>query len=79
MKVVYEISALGSGHAYPINRTGTFRVVESLARGLAASGECDLTFAVTDSVQVCNLCLEYLKGKSAFHNVPVLPPRSRFC
>jgi glycosyltransferase involved in cell wall biosynthesis len=74
MRVVYEISALGSGHAHPINRTGTFRVVDSVARGLAASTECDLTFAVTDSVRVYNLCLEYLKREPAFRCIPVLPP-----
>ena len=52
MQVLYDISILG-GHSVPRYRTGIYRVVENLARGLAASPECNLTFCIGPSVDAC--------------------------
>ncbi|WP_331072243.1 hypothetical protein [Longimicrobium sp.] len=45
MKVVYDISSLGLGHADRVHRTGIFRVVERLAQELLAMDECEVTFS----------------------------------
>lgn len=46
LNVLYDVSFL-AGHESPAHRTGIYRTVEELARGLAASPECALTFCVT--------------------------------
>ncbi len=60
MKVIYDISLLGIGHYDSVNRTGTFRVVENMAYGLALS-EIDLSFCVSQSLKVLVETLDYLE------------------
>lgn len=47
MRVLFDISVLGSGHQNRLARTGVFRVVEQLAAGLAASADCRVTFCAS--------------------------------
>jgi glycosyltransferase involved in cell wall biosynthesis len=74
MRVVYDVSVLGSGHYRPISRTGIFRVVEQVALGLAASPECELAFSAMQSVQVFNQSLEYLKTTPELRGIPTTSP-----
>lgn len=66
MKVLYDISVLGTGYYYPRARTGVFRVVENLAYGLASSKECDLSFCAGESLQKLHASLDYLAFNSRF-------------
>ena len=50
IRVLYDISILG-GYGTPHYRTGIYRTVENLAKGLAASPECDLTFCIGPEVE----------------------------
>jgi len=72
MKVVYDISVLGCGHYQPTARTGVFRVVENIARGLAASKECDLTFCSSLSLEALNQTIDYLKSTDWGEDIPFL-------
>lgn len=47
MQILFDISVLGSGYQNPLARTGVFRVVEQLAAGLVASGDCQVTFCAS--------------------------------
>src|SRR5690242_16302208 len=60
MRILYDISVLGRGHALPRSRTGVFRTVEEVAIGL---GRCSGS-AVTFCAGECNFfqCLEYLRS-----------------
>lgn len=48
MNVIYDISVLAQARRYVNARTGIFRVVDNVARGLAASAELDLKFCVSE-------------------------------
>jgi glycosyltransferase involved in cell wall biosynthesis len=74
MKVVYDISALGAGHVSRVNRTGVFRSVEHLAEGLAASGECSLSFSAMKSHRVFSFCREYLRTNPRLGGIPLVAP-----
>jgi glycosyltransferase involved in cell wall biosynthesis len=63
MRVLYDISLLGIGHYDPINRTGTFRVVENMAYGLASLKDIDLKFCVSQNLPVLVECLDYLTSQ----------------
>src|SRR6185369_10571278 len=65
IEVLYDISMLG-GHSVPRHRTGIYRTVENLARGLAASPELNLTFCIGPEV---NAGFEHLKD-AQLHLVP---------
>ncbi|MEI2581707.1 glycosyltransferase family 4 protein [Scytonema sp. PRP1] len=60
MKILYDISLLGIGHYDSVNRTGTFRVVENMAYGLAGLQDIDLKFCVSQNLPVLVQCLDYL-------------------
>lgn len=78
MKVIYDISVLGVGHYIPSNRTGIFRVVESMAYGLADSKECDLAFSAIkffETFETLSACLDYLETNPRLQKVPL--PYSR--
>ena len=76
MKVLYDISVLGTGYYYPRARTGVFRVVEHIAYGLASSKECDLSFCASESFQTLNQSLDYLAFNSHFKGVSL--PETHF-
>src|ERR1044072_162210 len=66
IEVLYDISALGV-HSVPGYRTGIYRTVENLARGLAASPECKLTFCIGPDVDAC---FEHVTEDAQLHWVP---------
>ena len=66
IKVLYDISMLG-GHSVKSYRTGVYRVVENLARGLAASPDCELTFCIGPEVDAG---FEHLTEDAQLHLVP---------
>ena len=70
MKVVYDISVLGSGYYDSRARTGVFRVVENLAYGLANSPECELYFCAGESLFQFYASLDYWKFNSELQKVP---------
>jgi glycosyltransferase involved in cell wall biosynthesis len=71
MKVLYDINVLGIGHSHPRGRTGVFRVVENVARGLKDSQECDINFC-TSTPYSCNIknSLDYLEANPELGEVP---------
>ncbi|GAA6621807.1 glycosyltransferase family 4 protein [Scytonema sp. NUACC26] len=71
MKVLYDISWLGTGFYHPSCRTGIFRVVENLAYGLKNSQECDLIFCTHGlSMRLCEV-LGYLESNPELAEVPL--------
>lgn len=71
MKVLYDISWLGTGFYHPPCRTGIFRVVENLAYGLKNSQECDLIFCTHGiSLRLCEV-LGYLESNPELAKVPL--------
>ncbi|MCP9493203.1 MAG: glycosyltransferase family 4 protein [Pyrinomonadaceae bacterium MAG19_C2-C3] len=69
IKVVYDISVLGIGHRHTRARTGIFRVVENLARGLAHSVECDLRFCAPHQLSYTH---EYLETANGLKDMPLI-------
>lgn len=67
IEVLFDISMLGD-HNVPHYRTGIYRTVENLARGLAASPECKLTFCIGPEVDVP---FEHLTRHAQLHLVPL--------
>ncbi len=47
MRVLFDISVLGTGHHNRLAKTGVFRVVAQLATGLVASDDCQVTFCAS--------------------------------
>jgi hypothetical protein len=76
MNVLYDISVLGLGH-YHLSRAGIFRVVEEIARGLAKSENCDLTFCSTVSVDLNARSADYLSANEEFRTIPFVSQRRR--
>jgi glycosyltransferase involved in cell wall biosynthesis len=74
MRVLYDISILGRSRRDPRARTGIFRVVERVARGLAASPACELTFAACHDFLAA---VEYREASPELRTVPFIDPRSR--
>ncbi len=71
MKVLYDISWLGTGFYHPPCRTGIFRVIENLAYGLKNSKECDLIFCTHGaSIRLCEV-LGYLESNPKLAEVPL--------
>ena len=66
IEVLYDISALG-GHSVPRYRTGIYRTVENLARGLAASPELNLTFCIGPDIDTG---FEHLNEDAQLNLVP---------
>jgi glycosyltransferase involved in cell wall biosynthesis len=72
MKVLYDISWLGTGFYHPSCRTGIFRVVENLAYGLKNSTECELIFCTHGiSLKLCEV-LGYLESNLELAEVPLI-------
>src|SRR6185436_17226606 len=67
IEVLYDISMLG-GHSVPRYRTGIYRTVENLARGLAASPECQLTFCIRPEVDTS---LKHVTEDAQLHPIPL--------
>jgi glycosyltransferase involved in cell wall biosynthesis len=74
-RVVYDVSVLGMGHHRSDSRTGVFRVVENLARGLQNSHECDLCLCASYSRRAFSESFAYWKDTPSYSQVPLLPPR----
>jgi hypothetical protein len=74
MRVVYDVSMLGLAQMHPVARAGIYRVVHRVARGLVASGECELSFSVTGSVQLFLWAREHLRSDPGLARVPLLAP-----
>ncbi|HEX2190676.1 MAG TPA: glycosyltransferase family 1 protein [Longimicrobiaceae bacterium] len=71
MRVLYDVSVLGMSALDSRARTGVFRTVEGVAEGLAASGECDLSFcAGGPSFYPVYGALRYLEADTRFTGVP---------
>jgi glycosyltransferase involved in cell wall biosynthesis len=70
LRVIYDVSVFGLAHAYPHARAGIHRVVESVARGLAASKECSLSFCATALPQSVDDSWAYLQSSEEFRRVP---------
>ena len=68
MKVSYDITILGLGHASQIARTGVFRVVENVAEQLILK-DLQLQFiSDLEPLAIIN-AIEYLKCKNSFSSV----------
>lgn len=76
MKILYDISVLGMGHYQARAKTGIFRVVENIARGLADSEECDLSFCSSLSLDNLYQTMDYLEASPAFADVPLVSSSS---
>jgi glycosyltransferase involved in cell wall biosynthesis len=74
VNVTYDIAELGRGFYRPLQRTGFFRVVESVADGLAASPDCQLRFSAAESFETLNACLDYLQTRPHLSSIPVSVP-----
>ena len=73
MKVLYDVSVLGMGHYAPA-QTGIFRVVEEIARGLAQSDECRVSFCSSQSLANLSQVIGYLEANPAFADIPLVHP-----
>lgn len=72
ISILYDISALGTGHAINRARTGVFRVVEHGALGLVEASECSVVFGASQ----CNytLCHGYLETNRSLTQVKLSLP-----
>ena len=75
LRVLLDISVLGLSRLYESSRTGVFRVVENLARGLADSPEIELGFCSTQHLietapHTAEACRSYLAAAPELRHVP---------
>lgn len=75
IRVLYDISVLGLSVDHNAARTGIFRVVEHVAKGLARSPEIELTFCSTEALvqyapHTADACRRYLALHSEFDHIP---------
>lgn len=75
VSVLFDISVLGLAQHDPSSRTGVFRVVEHLAKGLAATPEVELHFCSTQHVSetaphTMDGCRAYLAEQPDLSQVP---------
>jgi glycosyltransferase involved in cell wall biosynthesis len=79
MKVVFDISVLGTGQYYPRFKAGIHRVVASLAAGLADSPECDLAFSTIAEGPFVPVfgATEYLRENAHLRGLPLVSLRRR--
>ncbi|NER36168.1 MAG: glycosyltransferase [Oscillatoria sp. SIO1A7] len=75
IKILYDISVLGLAHHYHRSRTGVFRVVENIARGLLATPEIELSFCATESSTAYKYCQDYIKVNPDFQKITLYPSR----
>lgn len=75
MKVAFDISALGIGHRHPSHRTGIYRVVDHVARGLIASPECSVSLVAGASFEVLRDSLAFVDSTPAFRRASMNHPR----
>ncbi len=73
IRVLYDISVLGIAHQKAMARTGVFRVVENLARGLWEAPECQLYFCSTIGNLVSTQCQDYLSQHPQFNQITLQP------
>jgi glycosyltransferase involved in cell wall biosynthesis len=71
MRVVYDISTLGWGYRSTHARTGIYRTVENVARGLKSSKECELTFSAIGSFRMLAQCMDYLDSNPDLKTIPI--------
>lgn len=76
MKVLYDISVLGSAQTSVNLRSGIFRVVENIALGLKQSDSCDVTFC--SSQRNFHDCQEYLLANQGFSDAIFSQPDNLF-
>lgn len=72
MKIVYDISMLGYGHRKDLGRTGIYRVVENVARGLATCSELDLALYAGNDPWLINACLDYQAIHTELSGLPLI-------
>ncbi|MCX5850082.1 MAG: glycosyltransferase family 1 protein [Deltaproteobacteria bacterium] len=72
MKVLYDIAVLGKGHYDLHYKTGIHRVVENIALALAASGDCDLHFCASVSLENVNQAIDYLQANHPLEHIPLI-------
>jgi len=70
MKVIFDVSKFGAFVTRSSSKTGVFRVVENLARGLNHAPDCDLSFHISLPSYTPYYALSYLKS-SEFSHVPI--------
>ena len=75
MKLVYDISVLGTGHYHSRARTGVFRVVENIAYGLVSSEECNLNFSAMLSLENVEQTIAYLQSNKDFSSAKLIFPQ----
>ncbi len=73
MRIIYDISVLGTGFYVPRARTGIFRVIENLAEELIKA-EAVTSFSATQSVGNYFECISYLQSNPAMVGAPLLKP-----
>lgn len=73
MRVIYDISVLGSGFYVPRARTGIFRVIENLAQELVKA-QAISSFSAGE--KLCNFfqCLDYLQSNEKLQGVQLAKP-----
>ena len=75
MKVVYDISVLGAINYWSLPKTGIYRYVANIAKGLIMSKECDIIFCSSALFEITHEVLEYLKPNSKFNQIPFIYPK----
>ncbi len=65
MNILFDITMVGQSYGKkPVAKSGLYRVVDNLARKLALSNECAVSFSALNRVDLTNPCLSYLKNAS---------------
>lgn len=73
MRVIYDISVLGTGYYVPRARTGIFRVIENLAQELVKAQGIS-SFFTGERLYDFFQCLDYLQSNEKLQGVQVVKP-----
>lgn len=73
MRVIYDISVLGTGFHVPRARTGIFRVIENLAQELVKTQEIS-SFSTGETLYNLFQCLDYLQSNEKLQGIQVIKP-----
>jgi glycosyltransferase involved in cell wall biosynthesis len=74
MKVIFDISVLGTGHMIERGRTGIFRVIENVAAQLPLIPECEVIFCSNRDRGTVDYSLAYLKATKGMSDLAFSKP-----
>ncbi len=74
LNVAIDVSPLGDSLRFKYARSGVFRMVDELTKGLIASNSCKLSYTAISSLETLEATEEFFRSHSLLKNVSIIEP-----